>query len=68
MEDSELEAVADGTRTFTDAEREWAIGHHDFLWEYVATQDKAQRAKLSDHELAAELQSASWDYVRSACM
>lgn len=68
MDDLELDAVARGQRTFTLAEREWAIGQHDFLWEYVFTQDKLRRNAMSDEELAKEVQNASWDYVRCTCM
>lgn len=68
MEELELDAVASGDRLFTDTERQWAISQHDWLWEYVDTQDKENRDKLTDKELAKEVQSASWDYVRCECM
>lgn len=68
MEDLELDAVASGQRGFTESEREWALSQHDFLWEYVTTQNKEERNRLSDSALAKEVQSASWDYVRCECM
>jgi hypothetical protein len=65
MDDAELQSVANGRRTMTEEEREWAISQHEFLWEYVRTQDRNKRNLLTDAELANEIQSASWDYVRS---
>lgn len=68
MDDIELELVATGQRKFTKEERDWAISQHDWLWEYVCTQDTAKRESMSDSVLAKEVQSASWDYVRCECI
>lgn len=64
MEEYELDQVAKGTRSMTHEEREWAISEHNFLYEYVYTQDKEKRDQLSDAELASEIIRASADYVR----
>ena len=64
MDDADLEAVANGGREMNAEERAWAIGQHDFLYEYVRTQDDAKRDALSDAELAAEVLDAAYNYVR----
>lgn len=64
MEDFELEEIICGKREFSASEYLWAINQHDFLWEYVRTQNEKERASLTDAELAEEIQRASWDYIR----
>lgn len=64
MEDFELNEIISGKREFSASEYLWAIGQHDFLWEYVRTQNEGERILLTDAELAEEVQSAIYDYIR----
>ena len=59
-----LELVKSGHRQFTKQERDQAIADHDFLYEYVRTQNKSERNCLSDKDLADELFDAHCDYAR----
>lgn len=66
MNDEDLDNVASGKTPFTPEQREWALSQHNFLWEYVRTQNNPEA--LSDQNLAQEVKDASWDYVRCTCM
>ncbi len=59
-----LEIVKSGERNFTKQERDQAIADHDFLYEYVRTQNKRERNYLTDQDLADELFDAHHDYAR----
>ncbi|WP_119298623.1 hypothetical protein [Vibrio cholerae] len=59
-----LEVVKAGQRSFTVKEREQAMADHNFLYEYVRTQNKSERNSLSDKDLADELFDAHCDYAK----
>jgi hypothetical protein len=58
--EAELEAATDGKPMSAEL-RAWCLEQHKFLSEYTRIDDPS---KVSDQELAKDVQQASYDYVR----